>query len=68
MILIPHAIDEELASAQYLYRATSDGEPFWRTFWRGGPALSEDQTPKPDLDRGARQVLRDFVFGGVTFP
>jgi len=68
VVLIPYAIDEVLASAQYLNRATRAGEPFWRTFWRGGPALSEDQTPEPDLERPAMEVLRDFVVGGVNFP
>ncbi len=68
VILVPYAIDEVLATAQYLRRAVHAGEPFWRTFWRGGPALSEDQTPNPDLDRPAMAVLRDFFLGGVNFP
>jgi hypothetical protein len=68
LILIPYSIDEVLATAQYLWRAKKAGEPFWRTFWRGGPALSEDQTPAPDLDRSAASVLRDFITGGVNFP
>src|SRR5690606_5237327 len=50
------------------WRAKKAGEPFWRTFWRGGPALSEDQTPEPDLDRPAARLLRDFLTGGVNFP
>ncbi|HET8726360.1 MAG TPA: NAD-dependent epimerase/dehydratase family protein [Alphaproteobacteria bacterium] len=68
VVLVPYSIDEVLASCQYLYRATRAGEPFWRTFWRGGPALSENQTPAPDLDRPASAVLREFVTGGVNFP
>jgi nucleoside-diphosphate-sugar epimerase/uncharacterized membrane protein len=67
-ILIPYSIDEVLATFQYLWRAKKAGEPFWRTFWMGGPALSENQTPEPDLDRPVGTVLRDFVIGGVTFP
>ncbi|MGP9814497.1 NAD-dependent epimerase/dehydratase family protein [Rhodopseudomonas sp. NSM] len=68
VMLIPYSIDEVLASVQYLWRATRAGEPFWRTFWMGGPALSQDQTPAPDLDRPVGEMLKDFVFGGVTFP
>lgn len=68
VVLIPYSVDEVLATCQYLYRAKQAGEPFWRTFWRGGPALSEDQTPGPDLNRPAFDVLRDFVTGGVNFP
>ena len=68
VVLIPYSIDEVAATVQYLWRANKAGEPFWRTFWAGGPALSENQTPEPDLNRSAAGVLRDFVTGGVTFP
>ncbi|WFU86518.1 NAD-dependent epimerase/dehydratase family protein [Rhizobium sp. CC1099] len=68
VVLVPYSIDEVLASCQYLYGAKRAGELFWRTFWRGGPSLSEDQTPKPDLDRPASAILREFVTGGVNFP
>ncbi len=68
VILIPYSVDEVLASAQYLWRAKRAGEPFWRTFWMGGPALSENQTPEPDLARSPAEFLKDFVLGGVTFP
>lgn len=68
VILIPYSIDEVLATIQYLWQAKRAGEPFWRTFWMGGPALSENQTPEPDLSRPAGTVLWDFVVGGVTYP
>ena len=68
VVLIPYSIDEVLATIQYLWRAKKAGEPFWRTFWMGGPALSENQTPEPDLDRPAWEVLREFAMGGVNFP
>jgi hypothetical protein len=68
VVLIPYSIDEVLATVQYLWRAKKAGEPFWRTFWKGGPALSENQTPEPDLDRPAASLLRDFLIGGVNYP
>lgn len=68
VILIPYSVDEVLATIQYLWRAKKAGEPFWQTFWMGGPALSENQTPEPDLDRSPSEFLKDFVLGGVTFP
>jgi hypothetical protein len=68
VVLIPYSIDEVLATIQYLWRAKRAGEPFWRTFWKGGPALSANQTPEPDLDRSGWEVLKDFATGGVTFP
>ena len=68
VVLIPYSIDEVLATIQYLWRAKKAGEPFWRTFWMGGPALSENQTPEPDLDRPVLELLRKFAVGGVNFP
>ncbi|MCZ4089207.1 NAD-dependent epimerase/dehydratase family protein [Sinorhizobium psoraleae] len=68
VVLIPYSIDEVLATIQYLWRAKRAGEPLWRTFWMGGPALSENQTPGPDLDRPASKLLRKFITGGVNFP
>lgn len=68
VVLIPYSVDEVLATIQYLWRAKKVGEPFWRTFWMGGPALSEGQTPEVDLDRPVWESFKDFVFGGVTFP
>jgi hypothetical protein len=69
VVLIPYSIDEVLASCQYLRDATRAGEPFWRTFWHGGPALSQERrAPTPDLDRPLGVVARDFITGGVNFP
>ncbi|NMJ41441.1 NAD-dependent epimerase/dehydratase family protein [Roseomonas sp. JC162] len=68
VVLIPYSIDEVLASIQYLWRARRAGEPFWQTFWKGGPALSEDQVPQPDLDRSVWDIAREFFGGGMTFP
>lgn len=68
VVMVPYSIDEVLASCQFLYRSTKAGEPFWRTFWRGGPALSENQTPETDLDRPVGKILREFITGGVNFP
>ncbi|TIN10690.1 NAD-dependent epimerase/dehydratase family protein [Mesorhizobium sp.] len=68
VVLIPYSVDEVLATIQYLWGATRAGEPFWRTFWMGGPALSENQTPGADLDRPVFEVLKEFVTGGVNFP
>lgn len=67
VVLIPYSIDEVLATVQYLWRARKAGEPFWKTFFAGGPALSEDQTPAPDLDRPASVILKEFAVGGVNF-
>ncbi len=68
VILIPYSVDEVLATIQYLWRAKRVGKPFWRTFWMGGPALSENQTPKADFDRSVGEFMKDFLTGGVTFP
>jgi len=68
LILIPYSVDEVLATCQYLFRAKRAGEPFWRTFWMGGPSLAEEQTPASDLEQPAGAFLKAFVVGGVNYP
>jgi uncharacterized membrane protein len=41
LAMIGPAMDEFLASAQYLRRTRDEGRSLWRTFWLGGPRLEE---------------------------
>ena len=34
--MISPAVDEVVATGQFLLRARREGRPFWRTFWLGG--------------------------------
>lgn len=67
VILIPYAVDEVWATGQYLIQAKRAGLPFWRTFFRGGPAMSEQHDPTPDLDQSFGKILHDFLIGGVSY-
>ncbi|WP_191061328.1 NAD-dependent epimerase/dehydratase family protein [Geminicoccus harenae] len=68
VILIPYSIDEVLATCQYLIRARRAGLPFWRTLWRGGPALSDDMDPSPGFSQPLGSLMVEFLKGGVNFP
>jgi hypothetical protein len=36
LVMIPLTLDEVVAMGQFLVQARREGQPFWRTFWRGG--------------------------------
>lgn len=57
LLMIPFAVDEVVASLQFLRAARRAGLPFWRTFWQGG-ALGRD--PRADARPGRG--------GGITTP
>lgn len=40
--MIGPALDEMLASLQYLRRARDEGRSVWHVFWHGGPRLAEE--------------------------
>lgn len=46
VFMISPAMDEVLATLQFLLRSHRAGKPFWRTFWRGG-TLEEEDTEEP---------------------
>ena len=53
LVMIPFSLDELVAMGQFLVQSTRRGEPFWRTFFRGGAQPVEDgalQDNAPDFD------------------
>ena len=68
LVMIPLAVDEVIAMAQFMAKVRRDGKPFWLNFWRGGTpgehVTNEDMTsfhvPAPEL---SRTMVR-----GVTAP
>ncbi len=46
LVMIPYSLDELVAMGQFLVQSHSRGEPFWRTFFRGGaqPASGDTAT------------------------
>jgi hypothetical protein len=59
--MISPAVDEVVATGQFLLRARREGRPFWRTFWHGGEA---EPTPAPPLP-GDQQPLTHQLAGGM---
>ena len=47
LIMIPYTLDQLVAMGQFLAQSVRRGEPFWRTFFRGGaqPAGGRDRHP-----------------------
>ena len=48
LIMIAPAVDEVVATGQFLAAARRDGKPFWRTFWVGG-TLDQYKTDRPPV-------------------
>jgi len=53
VFMVAPAVDEIVASGQFLLRSRRVGRPFWRTFWRGGtePGTQETVLPAGPLSR-----------------
>jgi nucleoside-diphosphate-sugar epimerase len=67
LVMIPLALDEVIAMGQYMVRSLKAGEPFLRTFLRGGP----DPAAQPDERPGFEAPLKTQVAAatwGVTVP
>lgn len=67
LVMIPFSLDELVAMGQFLVQSHSRGEPFWRTFFKGGaqPAQGRDDHTSFDvpLPAAVRAAAR-----GVTVP
>jgi hypothetical protein len=68
LIQIPYSFDELLASLQYLRSRTQEGKSMLRALLFGGTCDGDACDRTDDFDRPARQVMRDILRGGVTFP
>ena len=44
VFMISPAVDEVVATGQFLLRARREGRPLWRTFWRGGTRRRRPET------------------------
>ena len=68
LLMIPFAVDEVIATGQFLRESVRNGKPFWRTFWVGDTmdGGSDDQrTPK--YGAPAMQMIAPMRWG-VTVP
>jgi len=47
LVMISPALDEVIATCQFLLRSRREGKPFWRTFWVGGTLEHADDSKPP---------------------
>jgi uncharacterized membrane protein len=63
LLMLSPALDEVIATLQFLQRSVREGKPFWRTFWQGGPLEIGAELPparRPLLEEilSAAELLR----------
>lgn len=60
VFMISPAVDEVVATGQFLIRTRRDGQPFWRTFWNGG-TMESDRTERRSA--GRQPFVREIAAG-----
>lgn len=69
VLMIPYAIDEPLASIQFLLRNRRAGKPVWRALWRGGTLAGGSGIDRsPSIWSRPSDAVPAFLGGGVTLP
>jgi hypothetical protein len=63
LLMVPLAIDEVVATVQFLVRAWRDGQPFWSTFWFGGTADDNAALRGPRLTAPLRETIPASAWG-----
>lgn len=67
LVMIPYSLDELVAMGQYMAQSVRRGEPFWRTFFRGGAQPHDAQDAQADFDAPLPEAMRSAI-RGVTLP
>jgi hypothetical protein len=67
LVMIPLALDEIIAMGQYMVRSLKAGEPFLRTFLRGGPDPASSPDDRPGFEAPLKTQLAAATWG-VTVP
>lgn len=67
VIMIPFALDEIIATIQFLVQSHRRGEPFWRSFFMGGAAPGSGRDQQPDFD-AALAPASASALRGVQLP
>lgn len=68
LIQIPYSFDEILATLQFLRASRRERRSLLRTLIYGGTCAGDAVDRSDDFTLPARQVLREMLRGGVTFP
>jgi nucleoside-diphosphate-sugar epimerase/uncharacterized membrane protein len=63
IIMIPYTLDELVAMGQFLVQSHRRGEPFWRTFFRGGASPGSGRDEHPDFDAPLGKAIASAVRG-----
>lgn len=65
LIMVPPAVDEVVATIQFLRRSVKSGKPFWRTFWIGGEDVAEYEYVRPEVSQGSKSNIVFSIVLGV---
>lgn len=68
LAMIPLAVDEVVATMQFLRRSRQAGRPFWRTFFIGGTFEDDPVGPKMPHYGASAGALSRSSWRGVTLP
>lgn len=68
LLQIPYSFDEILATLQFLRASRREGKPLLRVLLFGGTCPGDAVDRSDDFTLPARQVVREMLRGGVTFP
>ena len=61
VFMVSPAVDEVIATGQFLLRARREGRPLWRTFWGGGGA--DDQSAGEERPKAREPLLQELAGG-----
>ncbi len=67
LAMIPYSLDELVAMGQFLVQSHRRGEPFWRTFFKGGAQPAQGQDRNSGFDAPIRESIASAV-RGVNLP
>ncbi|MDQ3288446.1 MAG: NAD-dependent epimerase/dehydratase family protein [Pseudomonadota bacterium] len=68
VLQIPYALDELVASGQFLLRRKRAGKSLLRVFFTGDTDEGEYEKSPPEFARPPREVVADFFTGGIGLP
>lgn len=68
VLQIPYALDEIVATTQFLIRRHRAGRPWLKIFFTGDTDDGPDRRVKDDFERSPRQIVAEMLSGGMTFP
>lgn len=67
LLQIPYAVDELIATGQFLIRRKKKGRPVLWVLFRGDTDDGPDERIEDDFTQPPGQILRQMVTGGMTF-